>query len=199
MLPDFDNAVRLLNSEESLQDHLTNFLGTDEEGRPWLDFGKVLVVECEQREASIRKRMSGMPEAVSREDVEFLHWHETFKKEIHYDNKYAWHRANYGAESFSFPSPQLLWFFNRGNIMASHICRLAILIKRPLRFSCMYLQDAWCSWCYCEPNGDVSEGCCTFESGLAPEWVWSDQGRGDSSWAQEWLKILGGGKDENFS
>lgn len=194
MLPEYDNAVRLMNSEESLQDLLANFLGTDEEGRPWLDFAKIAVAAHEQREAVIRRQLLDTPAAVSQEDLEYIRWHEQFKKEVHHANKFAWHRANYGAEYFGFPSPQLMWFFNRGNIMASHIYELAILIRRPLRFSWMHLQDAKCGWCYCEPDGDPSAGSCDFESGLAPEWLWSDQGREDSSWAQEWVKILCGGK-----
>jgi hypothetical protein len=192
MLPEYDNAVRLMDSEESLQDLCAKFLFTDEEGSPWLDFAKVVMAEHEESEAVIRRRLSHTPEAVSQEDLEFLRKLEQLKKNIDCEDNYAWAKANYGARSFSFDSPQLMWFFNSGYIMSWQVHRLAILIKRPLRFSWMDLQLTRCGWLYCNPNGESTGNSYDFESGLAPEWLWSDQGCGDSNWAREWVNMMCG-------
>lgn len=188
MLPDFDNAVRLMDSEESLQDLCAQFLSTDQQGRPWLDFGKVVMARHEQMEAAIRRRLAHTPEAVSQEDLIYLRSREQLDTEINCKEEHSWRNANYGAAEFSFPSAQLLYFFNRGTIMVDQIRCLAFLLKKPLRFTWMNLDHNLCGWCYIEPDGRVTSGdSYDFESSLSLEWLWTDLA-GDPRWPHTWLE-----------
>jgi hypothetical protein len=185
----YDNSVRLIGSKESLPNLVANFMGTDEEGKECLDFRKIVRTEYEQQEAEIRGRLSDTLEGISRADLEFLRWHEEFKKELSCGDKLLWHKDNYDLSYFSFRSPQLMFFSNTYSIMDHQVHSLAVLIKKPLRFSWMNLQSERCGWCYIEPEGKSSGGSCDFESSLAPEWLWDDLAE-DSNWPHKWLEEL---------
>jgi hypothetical protein len=185
----YDNSVRLIDSEESLPDLLANFMGTDREGKECLDFRKIVETEYEQEEAAIRGRLSDTLEGISKADLEFLRRHEEFKKELSCGDKHLWHKENYGLSYFSFRSPQHMWFGNAYSIMDHEVHSLAVLIKRPLRFSWLDLLHHQCGWYYIQPEGESSGGTCDFESSLAPEWLWSDLAE-DPNWPHKWLEGL---------
>ena len=82
-----------------------------------------------------------------------------------------------------------MWFSNAYSIMDYEVYRLAVLIKKPLRFAWMHLEFLSCGWCYIDPEGESSCGSCDFESNLAPEWLWGDL-TVDSNWPHKYLEAL---------
>ena len=144
----FDNALRLLNSDESLEVLLQPFLVNNDDGEQCCDFARITP-----------KDHKG-PAMVG-----------------------VW-----------FPTPQLMTC----NIQQIHlryawIHQLAFLLQRHLRLAWFCYDWPGCGWLIVTPDGHANDAQymfdyrkdLSFDSHLAPAWLWEDLKASNFSWGQD--------------
>jgi hypothetical protein len=200
-----DNAVRLMNSDESIEVLLQRFFTPDDDGGKFFDFCKVVApppswVAIAELEEMPSKYPLRQPRNSTEGDRELLHAaHQRFKDETGCNSRFEWCMRHWGhsrsnSGGLSFPSPHLMTFMKKTSPTLHITRRVANLIGRSFPHVWMDLQWPACGWMSVTPESLVEGEDYTFESGLAPEWLWQDLGYDDGSWVPGFLEEQSGGR-----
>jgi hypothetical protein len=198
-----DNAVRLMNSDESIEVLLQRFFTSDDDGSKFFDFCKVVappsMVAITELEEQLYECLLGQSRNATEEVREQLAAaHQRFQEETGYSDPFQWRMRHWdnsgGSWDLAFPSPQLMTFSTDNSPPLRVTRRIAISIQRSFRHVWMDFQYPACGSITVTADGRFDQKDYTFESGLAPEWLWQDLGCGDGSWAPGFLEELSGGR-----